>query len=89
MNGLKIQWGRIAYSGNIKASDYGTFNSGNLSVLFSNTGYSLVATNETANAGSETYVYSKAQGSFSIRVWNRNSSTVMNSPVINWIAIGY
>ena len=89
-NGLKIQWGCKNKGSNLSAS------SGWESVLVtpilgytSASSYTIFLTNKTVNAGTELTVNDQAASSFKFYLYNRNASTTMTNPTVQWLTIGY
>lgn len=82
-----MQCGTVAKGSDLSASNYWNTTI-TFPVEFANTDYIITCGVETKNAGEEIYIYNKTTTGATIELYNRNSSTVMATPKINWIAIG-
>ena len=95
-NGLKIQWGAVYKGSNLAASSY--WKSGfTLPLAYTSADkYLCFLTVSTADGSSSNFAYGieasvnqAASNYVYFSCYNRNSSTVAYSPILNWIAIGY
>lgn len=92
MNGLKIQWGIIDKGSNLSAGGewIPTIDSSKGFLSYTSaSSYKVFLTNKGTNAGTEVVLYSQAAASFSFYLYNRNSSTTMKTPSMQWFTIGY
>ena len=92
-NGLKIQWGIKSKGSNLSAGSGWegisvSSTDGFLSYSNANS-YRIFLTNKTINAGSELVVNDQQASSFKFYLYNRNTSTTMTSPSVQWLTIGY
>lgn len=91
-NGLKIQWGIIDKGSNLSAGGewIPTIDSSKGFLSYTSaSSYKVFLTNKGTNAGTEVVLYSQAAASFSFYLYNRNSSTTMKTPSMQWFTIGY
>lgn len=89
-NGLKIQWGSKTKESNLSARS--GWEGISVSPIFSYTSassYKIFLTNKTVNAGTELIVNDQAASSFKFYLYNRNDSTAMTNPTVQWLTIGY
>ena len=92
-NGLKIQWGYKSKGSNLSAETGWNNVSVNSADGFlsytSASSYKIFLTNKTTNAGTELAVSEQTAAGFKFYLYNRNSSTTMANPTVQWFTIGY
>lgn len=87
-NGLKIRWGYLTFSAFAKGTTV-TCSSGTFTPAFASNTYKIATLISTTEAGGEMYLTAKNASSFTIKIYNRNSSTTIPAGWIHYIAIGY
>jgi hypothetical protein len=90
---LKIQWGAKTKGSNLSAGSgwesVSISSSDGFLNYSSSSSYKIFLTNKTSNAGTELVVNNQEANGFKFYLYNRNSSTTMSNPTVQWFTIGY